>query len=165
MDPRDYVVLQIERTRSQLRAASFVNVGKNALRLGGKTVSAFISGILETPKNPIELIDASLEYEESELPLGASVTVDNAFTTKDGIVFDGCNIRVKTAQGAIVSPNQFEYLKNNSLGSLQIFAEAENYNSSVRSVWRTITRIARVTVNMMVESAFISGFMPRFAIV
>lgn len=144
MDPREYVVMQIERTRSQLRAASFINVGKNTLRLGGKKVSSFIADVADSGKNPIEIIDASAQRGEDQEPLeGASVTVNNVFTSKEGIIFDGNNIRFATSEGAIVSPDQYEYLKNNKLGALQIFAESESVGMSVRSIWRSVTRIAR----------------------
>lgn len=56
MNTREYVELQVERTRGQLRAASFIKMGKNSLRLRGKTASAFLSDLETIGRKPLELI-------------------------------------------------------------------------------------------------------------
>ena len=59
MKAREYVTLQVERTRGQLRASAFLKTGNNSLELRGKKLHELVSDLLSVGNKPIELIDAS----------------------------------------------------------------------------------------------------------
>ena len=144
MKAREYVTLQVERTRGQLRAGAFLRMGNNTLALKGKILCEFVADLLSTHKKPIELVDvAAASNGESECLPGDIVSADHAFTTREDMIWEGTNIRFRTAHGAVVSPDQYEYLQKQSLGAAQIFAETEQSFQEVRTVWKSISRIAR----------------------
>lgn len=155
MNTKEYVELQVERTRGQLRAASFIRIGKNSLRLRGKTASVFLPDLISVGRKPIELIDAGIGEEDEEwMPEGSVVSVDNAFLTDDGMIWDGTDICFRTEDGAIVSPDQFEYLKTHTISSAQILAEAGDSSSGLRSTWKSVTRVAREARNDKAKEIF-----------
>lgn len=148
MNTREYVELQVERTRGQLRAASFIKMGKNSLRLRGKTASAFLSDLETIGRKPLELIDATMvKSDEDPMPEGSVVSVDQAFLSDEGMIWDGTNICFRTSDGAVVSPDQYEYLKTHTLCPSQAFAEAEYGMLGMKSTWKSMTRVAREARN------------------
>ncbi len=144
MDAKEYVKLQVERTRGQLRAAAFIRMGKNSLALRGKTLGNFIADLLAAGSRPLELLDASALATAGEEPLsGDIVSRENAFLDNEGMMWRGTEICFRTEEGLYVSPDQYNYLGTNTLGHLQIFAEPEQTLQDVKSAWRSMTRIAR----------------------
>ncbi len=145
MNAKEYVTLQVERTRGQLRAAGFIRLNRNALRLRGKTRDMLVADLLNLGKKPLELIDATLSADGEPLePVeGDIVSIDNAFTDRTRMVWVGTSIRFVTDDGAIVSPAQYEYLKEHALGTAQIFAEPEQSRLLLRAIWKGMTRAAR----------------------
>lgn len=159
MKAREYVTLQVERTRGQLRATAFLRMGNNSLELRGKTLSEFVSDLLSLNKKPIELVDATANSDSDDTSLlGDIVSVENAFTTNEGMIWDGTNIRFQTPNGAVVSPDQYEYLQTQCLGPAQIFAETEQGIQSVKSVWKSISRTAREARNDKAKEIFYITF-------
>ena len=159
MNARDYVRLQVERTRGQLRATSFLHMGSTSLELGGKTLHEFVEDLKTANKKPIELVDVTaMSDTDSECALGDIVSLQNVFTTNEGIIWDGTNIRFQTLSGAVVSPNQYEYLQNQVLGPAQVFVEAEQGMQSVKSVWKSISRNAREARNDKAKEIFYVTF-------
>lgn len=148
MNAKEYVNLQVERTRGQLRAASFIRIGRNSLRLRGKKTSNFLLDLDTIGRKPIELVDATMgRSDEEPMQDGSVVSADNAFLTDDGMIWDGTSICFRTADGAIVSPDQYEYLKTHTLGPAQLFAEAGQNASGLRTTWKSLIRIAREARN------------------
>ncbi len=145
MNTKEYVTLQVERTRGQLRAAGFIRRSKNALRLRGKTREMLVADLMGLGKKPLELVDATaVTGEEPFEPMeGDIVSADHAFLDRTHMVWVGTSIRFLTADGAVVSPEQYEYLKEHKLGAAQIFAEAEGPRLGLRALWKSMTRAAR----------------------
>ena len=144
MKAREYVTLQVERTRGQLRASAFLKTGNNSLELRGKKLHELVSDLLSVGNKPIELIDASsaADADSEELDYDI-VSLENVFTNSDDMIWEGTSIRFRSENGAIVSPDQYEYLQNDPLGEAQIFAETELASIGIRSLWRSMTRTAR----------------------
>ncbi len=145
MDTKEYLALQVERTRGQLRATSFLQLPKNTVVLQGKVLSTLLADLQGLGSKPIELIYAAgrtQDREEAELP-GDVVSQDNAFLTNEGMLWSGTDICFCTKDGAVVSPDQMEYLTQNELGPAQIFGAPMQPQLSFPSVWKTLTRIAR----------------------
>lgn len=159
MKAREYVTLQVERTRGQLRATAFLRMGNNSLELRGKTLHEFVTDLLLIKKKPIELVDAigTSNLCDAGLP-GDIVSIENVFTTNEGMIWDGTNIRFRTASGAVVSPEQYEYLKTQCLGPAQIFAESEQSTQDVKSVWKSMSRMAREARNDKAKEIFYITF-------
>ena len=159
MKAREYVTLQVERTRGQLRATAFLRMGNNSLELRGKTLSEFVADLMSLNKKPIELVDATANSDSDDTSLpGDIVSIENAFTTNEGMIWDGTNIRFQTPNGAVVSPDQYEYLQTHCLGPAQIFAETEQGIQSVKSVWKSIFRTAREARNDKAKEIFYITF-------
>ncbi len=144
MNAREYVKLQVERTRGQLRAAAFIRMGKNSLVLEGKTLGSFLADLRAAGTKPLELLDASALAVAGEEPaVGDIVSRENAFMSNEGMLWRGTEIRFRTEEGLYVSPDQYNYLHTTPLGPLQLFAESETPMRDVKSTWRSMTRIAR----------------------
>lgn len=146
MKAREYVKLQVERTRGQLRATVFIRLNNNSLALRGKTLREFVDDLLAIGNKPVELVDAKsvLNLDDRDLIDGDIVSKKNAFTTIDGMVWDGTNLRFQTANGAVVSYDQYEYLHNQALGPAQIFAEIDqDKQTAVKTAWKSMSRIAK----------------------
>lgn len=142
METKEYVTLQVERTRGQQRATAFIQIGTNSLALKGKSLYEFLSDLEETSKKPLELIDVTADEDDEILP-GDIVSVENAFATEEGMLWDGTDIRFVTASGAVVSPDQYAYLQNQPLGATRMFVETTSPALSIKSVWRKLARTAR----------------------
>lgn len=144
MKAREYVTLQVERTRGQLRATAFLRTSSGSLELRGKTLHEFVSDLLTMNKKSVELIDAAAESDTDVMSLpGDIVSPENAFASNEGIIWDGLDIRFKTDGGAVVSPDQYEYLQAKCLATSQIFAQTEQATQDVRSAWKSMVRTAR----------------------
>ena len=159
MKAREYVTLQVERTRGQLRATAFLKMGNNSLELRGKTLHEFVDNLLTINKKPIELVDAAAfsDVDTESIP-GDIVSLENVFTTNEGMIWDGTNIRFQTTNGAVVSPDQYEYLQKQELGPAQIFAESEQAVQNVKAVWKSMSRIAREARNDKAKEIFYITF-------
>ena len=159
MKAREYVTLQVERTRGQLRATAFLKMGNNSLELRGKTLHEFVDNLLTINKKPIELVDAAAfsDVDTESIP-GDIVSLENVFTTNEGMIWDGTNIRFQTTNGAVVSPDQYEYLQKQELGPAQIFAESEQAVQNVKVVWKSMSRIAREARNDKAKEIFYITF-------
>ncbi len=144
MQAREYVTLQVERTRGQLRATAFLRLGSNALSLGGKPLSELVADLAAIGQKPVELIDATAAAGDAIEPFdGDVVSASNAFATNEGMLWNGTDIRFRTDKGVFVSPDQYDYLRQSTLSPSQLFAEADVGTLDVKAVWKSMTRVAR----------------------
>ena len=142
METKEYITLQVERTRGQQRATAFIQIGTNTLALKGKSLYEFLSDLEEVGKKPIELIGVTADEDDEMLP-GDIVSEENAFSSDEGMLWDGTDIRFVTDKGAVVSPDQYGYLQNQPLGAARMFAETTSPTLSIKNVWRNLARTAR----------------------
>ncbi len=143
MKSKEYVEWQIERTRGQLRAKAFIQMSKNSLTLRGKRLSHLLEDLSSNEKKPLELIDAAAFSNAENIEEGAIVSLSNIFESNEGMTWDGTDIRFQTADGMAVSPDQYAYLQHGTLGPVQMFAETDQWNLNVKSVWKSMSRVAR----------------------
>ena len=132
----DFLAWHVGQTRAQQRAGDFFNKSKNSISISGKDVKSLVTC---TDKNKLHEI-IFVEGENEERYPGDAVTVSDVFTVSDNMVWND-NVRFETADGILVSSDQYDYIqKYGPLPQYCYFGRTNNKDSDLMKTWRELTR-------------------------
>ena len=133
MSIHSYIKGHVEKTRDSMKSDSFSNIGKLSIELRGKPVSSVLSVLSDHTGAILEVIDPTLAAVDAvEYADGEIVDAERAFSISDPIVWVGKRLYFKTADGGIVTPEEYRYLQENTLVDRAVFGSVSASDFEMR---------------------------------
>ncbi len=143
MTVRDYILSQVKKTRDTMRSDSFSDVGGLTVTLRGKTVPSILSILSASANATVEIVDpASVTAAAAEYAEGEIVSASHAFFADDPVVWVDGKIFFSTADGSYCTPDEYNYLKENTLVERAVFGALRSGNSNLTAAFKRLVRIS-----------------------
>lgn len=132
-----------EKTRALQRATEYIRVNPNrAVALEGWTAKNLCDVLATGLTKPIDVIVLPQKTKEDQM-IGSIVSVETVFPNSKDIIFQDNDIFFKTSEGAFVSIDEYEYIREHGLNGNELFGVTEKQDGDVMSVFKSIGRRAQ----------------------